>query len=73
MSEPDYIVIYDPEFSDHGRWFDLEAMRDQAGIRPSPPKLDFDKVMTRTVRYGPTGMVDVRDDGVVAEVWMRMR
>ena len=63
MSEPDYVVIVDPnEPSVNGRWFD-RAAGSPFPRRGSEP--------TTVATYVPTPLIETRSDGAVAQVYMR--
>lgn len=71
MSEPDYIVVRGTgDRGWDGTWYDLEAWRERAdldrvvGKSKEPPPPDAQRVALH-----PTGMIEVRDDGAVAEIW----
>lgn len=73
MGEPNYIVIRDPGSPNHGRWYDLTEMAAAQKVEkllgrskaPLPPG-------AVAITYGPTGEVECREDGAVAEVWRRV-
>lgn len=62
MSEPNYVVIRDPDAPEYsGKWFDLSAFREDA------EEISYGE----EVVYVPTSFIEVRDDGAVAQVYMR--
>jgi hypothetical protein len=61
MRDPDYVVIRDPEEPRiSGTWYDLTAVL--PGRRSG-----------NAISYAPTPFIEVRDDGAVAQVYMRKR
>lgn len=63
MNDADYVVIRDPEEeSINGRWYDLRHVAPLPGGPKGPLAV-----------YTPTPFIEVRDDGAVAQVYMRAR
>lgn len=60
MADPDYIVVRGTDSKFDGRWYDRATFR-RAPIVESP--------VVASVTLRPTGEFEVREDGVVAEVW----
>ncbi len=72
VSEPDYIVAQGTGIpSLDGTWFDRAQMLENQAARqvvcPTPKIQEYPDVSK--VELHPTGMIDVRDDGAVAEIW----
>lgn len=60
----DYIVIRDPdEPSISGKWYDRNDIL--PSVVAADPRMDL--------TYTPTPFIEVREDGAVAQVWMRKR
>ena len=59
--EPNYIVVHGTGTTLDGRWFDLAL-----GTR-GPPK--DAPARARKMKFAPTDEFEVREDGVVAQVW----
>lgn len=61
MNDADYVVIRDPEEeSINGRWYDLRHVAPLPGGPTGPLAV-----------YTPTPFIETRDDGAVAQVYMR--
>lgn len=64
MSDPNYVVIRDPEYEQvNGKWYDLNADRSPF---PLPPGEVGEEIL-----FVATPFIEVREDGAVAQVYMR--
>ncbi len=68
VNDPDYIVFRGTGVpgADY-RWYDRSGM--QPGLVNFPSWFDPSGLGSYQVYLYPTGMIDVREDGAVAEIW----
>lgn len=72
MSEPNYVVIRDPDYpSLSGKWFDLERYRIDGAVDRVGIEREATGLSVEVVNYVPTAFIEVRADGAVAQVYMR--
>ena len=69
MNEPDYIVARGTGIATlDGTWFDRAAIAELRAVRPRRSEDERYPEIYR-IDLHPTGMIDVREDGAVAEIW----
>lgn len=70
MSQPDYVVVRGTAGPSDGKWLDLELLRRDSEVASilGRPKYAA-PVDCEAIALTPTGLIEVREDGAVAEVW----
>jgi hypothetical protein len=65
---PNYVSIWAPDTpAIHGKWFDVSVLGGPECVPAPFPE------GAQVITFVPTGMIDVRDDGAVAEIFMLKR
>lgn len=69
VNDSDYVVARGTGIPGlDGTWFDRAALAELRAVRPRRNEDELHPEINR-IELHPTGMIDVRDDGAVAEIW----